>query len=211
VAGTAARPPSISHSKQFSPRQPNCSLVVEKFGLAELHRLQANADGRQLREIADAKLSVEKLINRLKTERIIDFLSGAHWLPGYAFPQDVIRLLVRQKDWTDRMRLERDREVGISEYAPGAEVIADGHLFTSRGVIPKGQSFDIRKYRYCMQCRRLATATENEELGEVCECGKQSPIFNYIKPEGFQTFYNDRVVEQTSIAPGRQRTRSCFS
>jgi len=33
VAGTAARLPSISHSKQFSPRQPNCSLVVEKFGL----------------------------------------------------------------------------------------------------------------------------------------------------------------------------------
>src|SRR5262249_54475897 len=135
------------------------------------------------------------LIERLKTERIIDFLAGAHWLPSYAFPQDVIRLLVRQKNWTERMRLERDRETGMSEYAPGAEVVADGRLFTSRGVIRRGQTFDIRKYRYCLLCRRLATKSETEELGPVCECGKFSQTFKYIQPEGFQTFYNDEVPE----------------
>lgn len=163
--------------------------------LTELQQLQANAGGRQLIEIARARESVERLIDKLLTERIIDFLSSSHWLPGYAFPQDVIRLVVRQKNWADRMRLERDREVGISEYAPGAEIIADGHLFRSRGVVRRGPSFVIRQYRYCLQCRRLQTKSENEPLDAVCECGRVSQTFKYIEPEGFQTFYNDEVPE----------------
>src|SRR5262249_45644620 len=129
------------------------------------------------------------------TQRLIDFLSSAHWLPSYAFPQDVIRLLVRQKNWTDKMRLERDREIGISEYAPGAEIIADGHLFKSAGVIRRGQTFDIRRYRFCNICRRLVTKAENQGLEPVCECGASSRVFTYIKPEGFQTLFNEEVPE----------------
>ena len=48
MAGTAARPPSISHSKQFSPRQPNCSLVVEKFGLTAALHNEALPDMNQM-------------------------------------------------------------------------------------------------------------------------------------------------------------------
>ncbi|HYL99210.1 MAG TPA: helicase-related protein, partial [Blastocatellia bacterium] len=182
-------------SESVLQRHVRSPLDSYQAQLAELQLLQSSADGRQLLEIAKAKQSVEKLIERLRTERIIDFLAGAHWLPGYAFPQDVIRLLVRQRNWTDRMRLERDRETGISEYAPGAEVIADGHLFKSRGVVRRGQTFDVRLYRYCLQCRRLATKSETEALGAVCDCGKPSQTFKYIKPEGFQTFYDDEVLE----------------
>jgi hypothetical protein len=163
--------------------------------LTELHRLQANATGAELHAIARARESIERLIDQVKAERLIDYLSGAHWLPSYAFPQDVIRLLVRQKNWSEKMRLERDRELGISEYAPGAEIIADGRLFKSQGVIRRGQTFNIRRYRFCQVCRRLETKSENEEMGPVCECGVPSPVNNYILPDGFQTIYNEDVPE----------------
>ena len=75
--------------------------------------------------------SVRRLAEQLRAERLIDYLSSAHWLPSYAFPQDVVKLLVMQPNLTERMRLERDREYGIAEYAPGSEVVADGLLLTS--------------------------------------------------------------------------------
>lgn len=163
--------------------------------LKELLERQAGADTSELRRIIGAKDSLERLINQLKGERIIDFLSSAHWLPSYAFPQDTIRLLVRQKDWSQKMRLERDREVGISEYAPGSEIIADGRLFRSRGVTRPRQGFDIRQYSYCRQCRRLVTKLESEQMERVCECGLPSQPRKYIMPEGFQTFHSDEVPE----------------
>jgi hypothetical protein len=163
--------------------------------LEELTERQAQAPTNELRRIIAGKESLERLIKQLKSERLIDFLSSAHWLPSYAFPQDTIRLLVRQKDWSNKMRLERDREVGISEYAPGAEIIADGRLFTSRGVQRPMEGFDIRRYSYCRQCRRLVTKLENETMEAVCECGLPSQPQRYIRPQGFQTFYSDEVPE----------------
>ena len=64
--------------------------------------------------VAQAMKSVEALRDQLREESLIDFLSGEHWLPSYAFPQDVVKLLVRQPNWTGKMRLERDGEFGIS-------------------------------------------------------------------------------------------------
>jgi hypothetical protein len=55
------------------------------------------------------------------------------------FPQDVVKLLVRQPNLVDRMRLELDAEYGIAEYAPGFEVIPDGLLLISRGTEPSKQ------------------------------------------------------------------------
>lgn len=76
--------------------------------------------------------SVTRLAEQVKEERLIDHLASAHWLPSYAFPQDVVKLLVRQPNLTDRLRLERDAEYGIAEYAPGSEIVADGLLLVSR-------------------------------------------------------------------------------
>lgn len=178
-------------------RLEKVSGPLEEFErqLAELSIQQAQANTSELKKIIGAKESLERLINQLKSEFLIDFLSSAHWLPSYAFPQDTIRLVVRQKDWSSKMRLERDREVGISEYAPGAEVIADGRLFTSRGVLRPTQGFDVRKYSYCKQCRRLVTKLETETMERVCECGLPAQPQFYIKPQGFQTVYSDEVPE----------------
>lgn len=166
-----------------------------KSQLDALNTSKATANGKELRQIANAITSTENLISQLQNEQLINFLSSAHWLPSYAFPQDTIRLFVRQPHWTEKMRLQRDREQGISEYAPGAEVIADGRLFKSGGVMRPRHGFEIRKYRYCRECRRLSTAGHNESLSPTCECGNFSQPNDYIIPTGFQTLYNDEVKE----------------
>lgn len=161
----------------------------------EISLQKASADTSQLGKIKYSLESIERLINQLQTEPLINFLSSAHWLPSYAFPQDTIRLFVRQSQYTERMRLERDREQGISEYAPGAEIIADGKLFKSGGVMRPHRGFDIRKYRYCRQCRRLKTVNSTENIAPTCDCGTFCQINDYIVPSGFQTLYNEKVEE----------------
>lgn len=161
----------------------------------EISSQKAKADTSQLGKIKFALESIERLISQLQNEPLINFLSSAHWLPSYAFPQDTIRLFVRQSHWTEKMRLERDREQGISEYAPGAEIIADGKLFKSAGVIRPNRGFDVRKCRYCRQCRRLKTANSTENIPPTCDCGSFCQINDYIVPTGFQTLYNEKVEE----------------
>jgi hypothetical protein len=82
-----------------------------------------------------ARASLHRLIEQFKKQRLIDFLSSQSWLPGFAFPQNVVKLLVRHAELNEKMRLERDREMGISVYAPGSEVVADGHLLRSGSIL----------------------------------------------------------------------------
>jgi hypothetical protein len=129
------------------------------------------------------------LLKRALLERdLIGFLADAHWLPSYAFPQDNVRLLVRHPRFTRRMRLERDREIGISEYAPGAEVIADGLLFRSCGVVKRGNVFRVRHYRYCKNCRQLDIS--DTAIGPLCRCGGGRSR-TFIEPVGFQTLASE--------------------
>lgn len=176
-------------------REVRAQLDSYEQQLQELKQQQQNASGFALQEIGKAQASVLILIAQLKSERLIDFLAGSNWLPSYAFPQDVVRLLVRQQSKSAHMRLERDRERGISEYAPGSEVIADGLLFKSAGVIKRGKEFRVRKYQYCRNCRQLEQAGENEALVFACECGQVFELRYFIEPSGFQTLHKEMPTE----------------
>ena len=65
---------------------------------------------------------------------LISFLVRNNVLPKYGFPVDTVELLPdpnsggRDKD----LQLARDLQQAIADYAPGAQVVADGKLYTSR-------------------------------------------------------------------------------
>jgi hypothetical protein len=64
---------------------------------------------------------------------LIDFLVRSGALPKYGFPIDVVELKPNaMNDAKQNVRLQRDLQLGISEYAPGAEVVADGSVYRSR-------------------------------------------------------------------------------
>jgi ATP-dependent helicase YprA (DUF1998 family) len=151
--------------------------------------------------LARAIKSTAALHKQLLDEALIDFLSSEHWLPSYAFPQDVVRLLVRQEKYTDRMRLERDGEIGLSEYAPGAEIIADGKLFKSQGIDLQHKELERRQYRVCHECRRVEFRDIGETVPKACpNCGAfpRGPLGvprQFVRPPGFTTLFDDQVEE----------------
>lgn len=88
---------------------------------------------------------------------LISFLVRNNVLPKYGFPVDTVELLPdangsgKDKD----LQLARDLQMAIADYAPGAQVVADGKLFTSRYLRKSpGVNDDIswEKGFYCNQC-----------------------------------------------------------
>jgi hypothetical protein len=145
--------------------------------------------------------SVLRLADQLKGERLIDHLASAHWLPSYAFPQNVVKLLVRQPSLTDRMRLERDAEYGIAEYAPGSEVVVDGRLITSSGIDLQNKVLEVRYYRVCSLCNRVQIETTRSDISPICtSCGrlasgKRSKTRSFVVPRGFTTRIDEPVKD----------------
>ncbi len=74
---------------------------------------------------------------------VIEELSNVQVLPRYGFPVNVHKLRVvqdsdgkqRQERQEDRFRLERGGLLALSEYVPGSQLIAGGHIITSRGLL----------------------------------------------------------------------------
>ncbi len=62
----------------------------------ELEAAIQTAQAKQLWAVTEGLKSVRRLADELRAERLIDCLSSCHWLPSYAFPQDVVKLLVMQ-------------------------------------------------------------------------------------------------------------------
>ena len=166
-------------------------------------RTQANDLARPVNQrsaLGKSAISLEKLIRQFREQRLIDFLSSQSWLPGYAFPQNVVKLLVRHSEEGSRMRLERDREMGISEYAPGAEIVADGQLLRSGAISFNSREPDVRFYTRCPQCRKISRYLEAEKdnISLTCtRCGTEviRPPKRYLKPDGFSTLVSDQVEE----------------
>ncbi|MBW2740415.1 MAG: hypothetical protein JRE64_16560, partial [Deltaproteobacteria bacterium] len=184
--------------------------VIDRFDeqMNDLQEQLSEVTGRKRTAIAHSLGSLEKLKEQFKKQRLINFLSSCSWLPGYAFPQDNVKLLVRHPEYLKRMRLERDREIGISEYAPGSEVIADGKVFVSGGVWFNTKEPEIRWYARCPECRKIETGLVGPEQPplECLSCrtkliGRFQPR-NYLKPDGFTTLEND-----TPQFPGLFRRR----
>src|SRR5262249_13006122 len=135
---------------------------------------------------------------RLLDERLIDFLCREGVLPSYSFPIDVVDLqLPRDQQYRDgryvdkSLRLERDKKIAIVEYAPGAEVVADKHIWKSVGVIIR-QELNTFAYRVCAVCQDLARSSRGGlPIGGACRvCSSLQPpeaSGNYVDPDGFTT------------------------
>ena len=150
-------------------------------------------------------------INNYKNENILSFLSKKSVLPKYGFPVDTVELSLWNKNTKEKLELElqRDMAMAISEYAPGAQIVADGNLIESRYVkkIPNigWKMFD---YVYC-ECQTLNiephTGSKQEGILEKCKvCGEKldrDKIQTFIVPEfGFEV---GEVTKAGLIKPKR--------
>lgn len=156
-----------------------CNIVVDKYNddLKDLEKVlkesideAANNKGKQNLLYYAAK--IQKSINTIKDQRIIEFLSKNNLIPKYGFPVDTVELQSSTAGAGSSLRLSRDLFVAISEYAPDSEVVADGNLYTSRYIRRlSGYEWPTYNYAFCKECNTL-TRKQYHEVKKCRQCGE---------------------------------------
>lgn len=88
---------------------------------------------------------------------LISFLVRNNVLPKYGFPVDTVELIpdLSATGKGKSLQLARDLQLAIAEYAPGAEVVADGKMYVSRYIrkLPgKNAGHSWETGLYCPSC-----------------------------------------------------------
>lgn len=165
--------------------------------------------------------TINDLRNRLErytSKELIDFLARNNILPRHGFPIDTVELqqnyftpydrYKKQKDPYE-LQLSRDLKIAISEYAPSAEVVADGRLYTSRYISKPVQKSGLNKWHtsYIAKCPNEKCEAINYYLlkkDQKCSCcGEDIPkeyLEESIEPQdGFIAEANVKPVPMESL------------
>lgn len=109
----------------------------------------------------------ERKLQHYKKNKLIDFLARGNILPRYGFPVNTVEL---QQNTTannvSKLRLSRDLQIAIAEYAPSSEVVADGRLYTSRYIKKSATGKDKQDWYtgYIGVCRNKDCNTVNYSI-----------------------------------------------
>ncbi len=111
--------------------------------------------------------------NTLRRRDLLGYLGTHNVLPKYGFPTDVVELKTDHLNIGEAQDLDlsRDLRIAISEYAPGAEIVAAKKIWKSIGLRKLPQREWVRyEYAICSECERFNYAVE-ENLPTTCTCG----------------------------------------
>ncbi|WP_354139309.1 helicase-related protein [Bradyrhizobium sp. LB11.1] len=205
--------------------------VVDRFVDDISERWQAldaaAAEQRRIMDEASSEDDKRKASNRLAAKMrekaqfldqfLVTVLSRSAVIPTYSFPVHSIRLEISENRATAdesrfaqgaSLQLDRDAALAIGEYAPGAEVVAGGRIWTSRGIVRRSKEYMPDKYyRICKSCGHPEIHFQRSEFGIVCEqCSAepQSRTVRFIEPTAFLTAFDERQGRD----PGSSRLRS---
>jgi len=159
------------------------------------------------------KLRWANLRDQYLQQFLVNQLSQRGLIPTYSFPVHSLTLEIskefsKQNSYGNNgdIALSRDASQGISEYAPGAEVIANGRIWASSGLAYYPKDFmPDEHYSVCSNCHHVETAISRDELPVTCSNCDSTQIKKntYIRPRGFVTAYEDRKGRD----PGTTRRR----
>lgn len=153
----------------------------------------------------------ERKLQHYKKNKLIDFLARGNILPRYGFPVNTVEL---QQNTTannvSKLRLSRDLQIAIAEYAPSSEVVADGRLYTSRYIKKSATGKDKQDWYtgYIGVCRNKDCNTVNYSITPITSegihcsaCGRKlfkMDFYESIEPRsGFVAERQDRDVPMT--------------
>lgn len=142
----------------------------------EFKRLKRQGDiqaaARCERQLKEFRRSQEDSRGR---NELIEFLVRYNVLPKYGFPVDTVELY-QGMDFNQEKKLQmvRDLQLAIAEYAPDAQVVADGKLYTSRYIrkLPQATGQDWREV-YIAQCGNQSCMTWNHRIIEPSKSGER--------------------------------------
>lgn len=106
---------------------------------------------------------------------LIEFLVRNNVLPKYGFPVDTVELHQSLDSTSDKkLQMVRDLQLAIAEYAPDAQVVADGKLYTSRYIrkLPQATGQDWEEV-YIAECKNKSCMTWNYRRTEPSKGGEK--------------------------------------
>ena len=189
--------------------------VAVRWQSLQDRRVEAREDGNDV-----IAAIMQRQQDNLLSEFLVTSLSRAAVIPTYSFPVHSCRLeIVREKgssptrfgDLGEDLQLDRSALLAISEYAPGAEVVAGGRIWTSAGIIRYPKDFmPTRYYRVCSSCDHVGIQDSRDDFGKSCpQCLMAwtgwSRNGRFIEPKGFLTTYDDRFGKDPGSTRLRQR------
>ena len=143
---------------------------------------------------------VDRSIQNLLGEDVIAVLARQGFLPRYAFPLDVVPLETSRSRWAgdSDVELSRDRAIAISEFAPGAQVVARKRVFKSGGLyIACSEDTPERRWFYqCPGCNQVRAQRRKEDLIGRCQVCDQAindgHVRGYVEPRAFSVAFEGK-------------------
>lgn len=163
----------------------------------QLELVQRNAPSNEVDPISGEFQRFGRLLERLQREDLINYLSDRGVLPSYSFPLHVVELRIPPyMNGAKDLRLQRNLQLAIQEYAPGQEVVADKRIWKSDGLDLFGKEPQVFAYHICPTCNHLTLVdTPGKAIpSSVDPCPVcQTPLprrgrteHRYIQPDGFR-------------------------
>jgi hypothetical protein len=147
----------------------------------------------------------------LDSAKLLGYLAEEQYLPRYGFPVQVVRLDHRFERTSKReqsveeddseLRLSRDISLAISEYAPGADIVAAKQVHRSAGLLRHWTGTDApgilsnRVVAVCSTCGRLQYGRTEGEIRRPCPtCREGEPrCIRVLEPrQGFAVQWGPR-------------------
>lgn len=124
---------------------------------------------------------IKKLITSRMNDQLISFLSSRGNLPSYAFPNNVVPLVILSPNkHRDTIDLNRDLDIAISDYAPASEIVANSKIYKSTSIFKyKSQILPRYYYAKCRTCSWFSLISAEQKnsrkiIGDRAKSHKES-------------------------------------
>ena len=157
-------------------------------------------DGKSGAEEQEIAAAYRLRARRLAGEFLLGELSRRGFTPSYGFPTDVVSFtstLAKPRDSDNRHSYQRqggasrELHLALREYTPGNEVVIDGQVFESEGILPAWQAGadasnleDIRDFWSCSRCFAFGLASSRPSICQQCNSEKLD-YRKVMRPAGF--------------------------
>lgn len=154
--------------------------------------------------------AMQKIQRTIYQRDLINFFGQHNVLPKYGFPVDVVELVTDyvSDETAQRVELQRDLRMAISEFAPGSNLVAAKRIWTGGGLyrLPD-RTWEPIAFAICPDCKRFNMQIGDHALTQ-CLCGRNLPANArgvsgiMVKPE-FGFVAAPEVKETTESRPPR--------
>lgn len=117
---------------------------------------------------------MQKVKSTIYQRDLINFFGQHNVLPKYGFPVDVVEFITDYvaDEAAQRVELQRDLRMAISEFAPGSHLVAAKRVWTGGGLyrLPD-KTWEPIAFAICRECNRFNMQPGDQPVTQ-CQCGR---------------------------------------